>query len=122
MKQLLHDLSPILILAGLWAISGYMIGLALETVGISYPPLKIILAAINVIIGMMLFQGITRDPTGSRMFFEGPEHDAEGDIRVGCLWMLPASLLVYEWSCGLWRFCCDFSFPDNICQVRLMSR
>ncbi len=104
MKRLLRDLSLILILAGLWAISGYMIGLALETVGISYPPLKIILASINVVIGMMLFQGVTRDPTGARMFFEGPEHDAEGDIRVGCLWMLPASLLIFGtvmWIVGL---------------------
>jgi hypothetical protein len=36
MKRLLHDLALILALAGLWAVSGYVIGVALETAGIPY--------------------------------------------------------------------------------------
>jgi uncharacterized membrane protein len=108
MKRLLRDLALILVLAGLWAVSGYMIGVALETAGISYPPLKVILASLNVIMGMLLFQGITRDPTAERIFFNGPEPDGEGDMRVGCLWLIPASLLFFGLLMWVWAIILRF--------------
>lgn len=94
MNRLLRDLGLILALALLWALGGYLIGLGVEIALIPYPPLKIILASLNVIIGLTLFLGITRDPTAERLFFEGPAVNQEGDIRVGCLWMIPASLVL----------------------------
>ena len=94
MNRLLRDLGLILALAGLWAISGYLIGLAIEIGVIPYPPLKVILASVNVIFGLMLFLGITRDPTAERIFFEGPRRNEEGLPAVGCLWAMPASLLI----------------------------
>jgi hypothetical protein len=99
MKRLLRDLGLILALAGLWAISGYVIGVALEliitTVDLNSYPISIILASVNVIIGLLLFKGITRDPTAERFFYEGPGNDGEGDLRIGCLWVIPATLLLY---------------------------
>ncbi len=47
MKHLLRDLSLILALAGLWAMGGYGVGIAMETMGIDYP-LGIIFAALNL--------------------------------------------------------------------------
>lgn len=94
MNRLLRDLGLILALAGFWAVSGYVIGLAVEIGIVPYPPLKVILASINVILGMMLFLGITRDPTAERIFFEGPRQDEEGLPAIGCLWAMPASLLI----------------------------
>jgi uncharacterized membrane protein len=100
MNRLLRDLGLILALAALWAISGYAIGAAIEIItteilGLDPYPLGVIMASINVIIGLLLFKGITRDPTAERIFFEGPGNGGEGDIRVGCLWVMPATLLLY---------------------------
>ena len=71
-----------------------MVGIALETAGLPYPPLKVILASLNVIIGILLFLGITRDPTAERIFFEGPRENEAGRPAIGCLWLMPVSLLV----------------------------
>jgi len=104
MKRLFRDLGLILALAALWGISGYVIGLAIETTLISYSPLKIILTTINVILGLLLLRGIIRDPTADRIFFEGPRSDEAGLPQVGCLWALPASLLLLGlliWVAGL---------------------
>lgn len=111
MKRLLRDLGLILALAGLWAISGYVIGVAIEAFGLPYPPIKIILASLNVIIGMMLFKGITHDPTAERLFFEGPRDDSEGDIRIGCLWLMPAGLLFFGLLLWFWATILRFIFP-----------
>ena len=92
----------ILILAGLWAASGYLIGTALEYLGFDYYPLGVIVASINVIIGMLWLKTIIRDPIGDRMFFEGPRPDEEGDIRIGCLWMMPISLAFISLFLWFW--------------------
>jgi hypothetical protein len=104
MNRLTRDLILILALAALWAISGYAIGEAIkffvEGFGVTILPLGVILASINLIIGMLLFKGITRDPTAERIFFEGPEKKGEGNLNVGCLWVMPVSLLLiglYVW-------------------------
>ena len=99
MKRPLRDLMLILILAALWAAGGYAIGIAVETLGIDYP-LGIIFASLNLILGMGLFLNITRDPTADRIFFEGPNPDGEGDLRIGCLWAIPMGLLIF----GLWMW------------------
>src|SRR5688572_14533477 len=111
MYRLLRELILILVLATFWAIGGYMIGLAIETAGIPYPPLKVILASLNVIIGMLLFKGVTQDPTAERLFFEGAKAGGEGDLRVGCLWFLPASLALMGLLMWLWALLLRFIFP-----------
>ena len=70
MKRLLRDLAAILALAGLWGLSGYFIGIALETVGIEYP-LRIIFASLNLIFGMSLFLNITATQPLNAFFLKG---------------------------------------------------
>lgn len=95
MKLSWQDMGLMLFLAILWGGGGYVVGIALQSSGILYPPLSVILAGVNLVIGLMLFLGVTKDPTAERMFFEGPAVDEDGDVRIGCLWLLPASILVF---------------------------
>ena len=111
MKRLLRDLVAILVLAGLWGLSGYFIGIALETVGIEYP-LRIIFASLNLIFGMTLFLNITRDPTADRLFFEGPGKDGQGDPRIGCLWAMPMGLILFGLLMWFWAILIRFLFPQ----------
>lgn len=114
MKRLPRDLIRMLILAALWAASGYALGGALEAMGIPYPPIKVVFASINVILGLTLFLGITRDPTAERIFFEGPGEDDDiggGYPQVGCLWFMPASLLIFGLLMWLWAIVLQFILP-----------
>lgn len=111
MNRLLRELGLILALAALWAISGYVIGVAtelfVESFALETYPFGVIIASINVIVGMSLFKGVTRDPTAERVFFVGFERTAgetEVDIRVGCLWLIPTVLLLYGISFGFVTF------------------
>jgi hypothetical protein len=113
-KRLLRDLALILLLAGFWAVSGYMIGAALETIGFDTYRLSVILASINLILGMTLFLRITKDPTAERIFFQGPEQDTDrrGYPQIGCLWLLPIVLLIYGASMWFWAIILRLIFPD----------
>ncbi len=95
MKHLLRDLTLILALASLWSVGGYAIGVAIEAIlEINYP-IGIIVASLNLILGLTLFLGITHDPTAERIFFKGPESDELGLPAIGCLWLLPLGLLIF---------------------------
>jgi len=87
MKQLIRYLALILALASFWAVGGYIIGATIEfiieLIGGEPYSWSIILASINIIIGMLLFKGVIQDPTAERLFFEGPSGDGEGDFRIG---------------------------------------
>jgi hypothetical protein len=61
-------------------------------------PVGIILGSLNLLLGLLFFLGITRDPTAERIFFEGPRPSEEGLVEIGCLWALPVSFLLF----GLW--------------------
>jgi len=93
MKHLRRDTLSILGLAALWAISGYILGAFIESMGVAYP-VAMILASLNVIMGMFLFLGVTNDPRFERIFFEGPRPTDEGYIPVGCLWVIPLNFLL----------------------------
>lgn len=88
-----RDVGSVLFLAALWAISGYVLGLTIEVMGIPYP-VSTIFASLNVMIGMFLFLGVTSNPRFERIFFEGPRVDDEGYLPVGCLWVIPLNFLV----------------------------
>ncbi len=93
MKNPLRDTISILSLAMVWAISGYVCGAFIEWLGLPYP-MAMILASLNVIMGMFLFLGITKDARLERIFFDGPSPTDEGYIPVGCLWVIPLNLLL----------------------------
>lgn len=98
MNILLH----ILILAGLWAGSGYLIGAAFEYLGFNDYPLGVIVASFNTIVGMLWLKTIIRDPIGDRLFFKGPRPNEEGKISIGCLWMMPISLAFFSLFLWFW--------------------
>lgn len=108
MNRLLRDLGLILVFATLWAGGGYLIGLALEMTFLPDIPLKVILASLNVIIGLLLLKGVTHDPTAERIFYEGPRPDEEGLPAIGCLWLLPVSLLFVGILLWLWAIILRF--------------
>ena len=89
-------------MATLWAVGGYLIGLALEMTFFPDTPIRIILVSVNVLLGLLLLKGITRDPTAERLFYEGPRPDEEGSPAIGCLWLLPVSLLFVGVLLWLW--------------------
>jgi hypothetical protein len=96
----LNIIGHILALAILWAVSGYAMGTAVEhimvTLRVEYHySIAVIFASINLIIGMFSLKHIISEPIGDKMFFHGPEGESDGDIRVGCLWVAPATFLLY---------------------------
>lgn len=104
MNRMWRNFLFILVLASLWALSGFAIGSGVEAIlGIDFP-IAIILASLNLILGLTLFLGITRDPTSERIFFEGPQPDEPGRPAIGCLWLLPLSLILV----GLWLWLVAF--------------
>jgi hypothetical protein len=104
----------ILALATLWASSGYIIGIAIETAGLEAYPLRVIFASLNVILGMSLFLGITKDPTVERFFFEGPGEDDKGQgyPQIGCLWAMPVGLLILGLLMWFWAIMLRLIFPQ----------
>lgn len=111
MNRWLRDLGLILALAGLWAVGGYFMGLALEIIGFDTYRLSIILASLNVIIGLLLFLFITKDPVADRIFFGRAESDDEGNPAVGCLWILPMFILLIGVSMWFWANVIRLIFP-----------
>jgi hypothetical protein len=112
MKRMLRDLGLILALAGLWAAGGYGLGATLETIGFDTYPLSTILASLNVILGMSLFVGVTKDPTADRLFFETGVPLRPMHPTVGCLWGLPLMLLVVGLSMWLWALILRLILPE----------
>ena len=111
MNRWLRELGLIVGLAALWAISGYIIGTALEAFDLNSYSFGIIIASLNTIIGMLWLKGIIGDPVGDHLFFEGPASDEEGDIRIGCLWVFPIVLGFI--GTLLWFWVVIFRFIDK---------
>ncbi len=111
MIRLLKEAALILVLAGLWAAGGYFTGAALETIGFDAYRWGIILAALNVILGMSLFLGVTKDPAAERIFFRQAKPDDIGYAVVGCLWLLPLLWLIFGVSMWFWALVLRLIFP-----------
>jgi len=105
----------ILILAAWWAVGGYLIGLALETIGFDAYRFGLMLAAINVIIGLVLFLFLTRDPESEALFFRGPFQNFATEARpsIGCLWILPTLVFLYGVTMWLWAVIIRLIFPEQ---------
>ncbi len=112
MDQRLRELGKILALAGLWAVSGYLIGLALEIIGFDTYRLAIIIASLNVILGMMIFLRNTNDPADERAFFETSIIFSPGEPNVGCLWLMPLIALTLGVSMWIWAIILRLIFPE----------
>jgi len=112
MNRWWRDLMLILSLAGLWALGGYLIGSALEVIGFDTYRLGMILAAINVIVGMLLFLWLTREPAADRLFFGRARPDDPFTPAVGCLWIIPLLSLLVGLSMWFWAIILRLIFPE----------
>jgi hypothetical protein len=88
-----RDFGLIIALATFWGISGYVIGWGLESLGLPYH-IRMLLAPINMIVGLVGILFVTRSPRLRQIFYEGPDNRG-GDIAVGCLWAVPISLFLW---------------------------
>jgi len=102
MKLYLNILGRILALASLWAMGGYMFGSSLETIGYNNYPWSTILAALNIIFGMILFRNIISYPSIDRAFFKGATSYEPGYIIVRGLWLLPLVGVIVGASMWFW--------------------
>ncbi len=82
-------------MVGLWAIGGFMAGLALETIGFDGYRLSITCAGVNVLIGLALFKIVMDDDTLDDIFFGRVNVPARhaGRAIIRGLWLLPLMLL-----------------------------
>ena len=56
--------------------------------------LATIVAWVDVVLGLALLLSVIRHPHLSHLFFDGPTIYEEGDIAIGCLWVVPFLLVV----------------------------
>jgi hypothetical protein len=97
MKKLRDDGLKILVVAALWWIGGYAIGSGV-TAFLHLLDVKVELSTIaawaNVVLGLVLLLSVIGHPHLSHLFFDGPTIYEEGDIAIGCLWVVPFLLIV----------------------------
>jgi len=102
MKPYSNILIRIVLLASLWATGGYTAGVSLEIIGFDGYSWSTILVALNVLIGILLLKGIISDPEEDYTFFEKPVSYDPNRPLVGCLWLMPAMLIVVGASMWFW--------------------
>jgi hypothetical protein len=56
---------------------------------------------IGLLIGLIGLAIVTRTERGRRMFYEGPAADEEGDILVGCFWVIILQLFALALLAGV---------------------
>ena len=80
----------IFIVAGVWAITGVIVGLGLS----SYfsGDWMIECGSLNLGIGMVLLQLVTRSEAGRKLFYEGVREEDEINLGIIMLWTLPVSM------------------------------
>jgi len=48
----------------------------------------------GLIVGLMALLPTLQTERGRRLFYEGPGSGEDGDPRIGCLWLIPAEILL----------------------------
>lgn len=87
----MKDLVVILVLASLWAVGGFAVGIALGALfGVQW---AISCTALNLIAGMIMLLLVTRNEHARRLFYEGPRENESGMPLIGILWAIPFILL-----------------------------
>jgi hypothetical protein len=94
MKKLFQDAVVILIFAALWWVSGYFAGAIIDAARITSYSVSIIIAALNMITGLVLLLLVTHDPQARHIFYGGPSEREEGLAIIGCIWIFPLSVLI----------------------------
>ena len=77
-------------LAGIWAVTGALVGLGLNS--LTGGDWLLPCGALNVAIGMILLQMVTRSETARRLFYEGEREEDQLSLGVAALWAIPVFL------------------------------
>ncbi|MEZ4864356.1 MAG: hypothetical protein R3C14_23790 [Caldilineaceae bacterium] len=86
----MKGISLIFILAGVWAFTGIIVGLGLNS--LTGGEWIISCGSLNVAIGMILLQLVTRNEAARRLFYEGEKEEDYLSIGVAALWAIPVLL------------------------------
>jgi hypothetical protein len=86
----MHGVRLILLVAGVWAVTGVIVGLGLS----SYfgGDWMIECGSLNLAIGMVLLQLVTRSEAGRKLFYEGIREEDQLHFGIILLWTLPVSM------------------------------
>ena len=80
----------ILLVAGVWAISGVLVGLGLSSYfGVDW---MIECGSLNLAIGMVLLQLVTRSEAGRKLFYEGIREEDQLELGIILLWAIPFAM------------------------------
>lgn len=86
----MRAVSLIFIMAALWGVTGIIVGVGLSAyVGVNW---LMECGSLNMAIGMILLQLVTRSETGRRIFYEGIHEEDELHLGIIFLWGLPVSM------------------------------
>jgi len=85
----------IAIYAALWAVSGYLLGLAAQSVFSLSSNLGIYCGAANLILGLLALLWVHRSSRLSRLFYVGPRDNERGSSLIAALWSLPIAILFW---------------------------
>jgi len=82
----------------------FFIGFALAALMDEFVPLPLSIfqgGLIGLLIGLIALVIVTRTERGRRMFYEGPTEEEEGDVLVGCLWVITLELFAVALLAGV---------------------
>jgi hypothetical protein len=78
---------------GIWFLAGFLLTIVIGFfVGRSLGYIQG--GLISLLIGLVSLLPIIRTERGRHLFFDGPDEDEEGDPLIGCLWLIPAQIIL----------------------------
>ena len=86
--------------AVLWFLAGFFAALLLGQF-INLPFNAVQCGLMSLLVGLVAFMLKLQSEQGRRMFYEGPEPGEDGDVVLGCLWVIPLQILLFTllgWS------------------------
>ncbi len=87
-------MTSIIAFAFLWFLSGYLSTLLVSRlINLPFSPLQF--GLMNMLIGLIALVPKLQSGEGRRMFYHGPDVDEDGDVTVGCLWVIPVQILLF---------------------------
>jgi len=87
--------SQLIALAGLWFLAGYLSTLLLNRF-IELPFRPVQFGLLSLLLGLAALVSRLQTERGRRLFYGGPGPEEDGDVLLGCLWVLPFQILLFS--------------------------
>ncbi len=102
-------MTSIIAFAFLWFLSGYLSTLLVSRlINLPFNPLQF--GLMSMLIGLVALLPKLQSDEGRRVFYQGPDVDEDGDVTLGCLWVMPIQILLFTvigfgvWLALQWLF------------------